>query len=51
MAAPPAWRAANLARAHPVMVQPQHVSQLSHGQLSVRRHPSLLVIIEEPLVA
>jgi hypothetical protein len=28
-------------------VQPQHVSQLSHGQLSPRRHPSLLVMIEE----
>jgi hypothetical protein len=42
-----AQRAPDLARAHPIMVQPQYVSQLSHGQLSLRRHPNLFVVIEE----
>ncbi len=31
-------RAPDLAGAHPVMMQPKHLSYLSHGQLSLRRH-------------
>ena len=30
-------------RAHPVVVQPQQMSQLSHAQFALRRHPDLLV--------
>jgi hypothetical protein len=29
------------------VVQPQHLPQLSHGQLSLGRHQTLLAVVEE----
>jgi len=34
---------ADLARAHPIAGEPEHVSDLAHRQLSPGRHPVLLV--------
>src|SRR5204862_496212 len=39
-----AQRSPDLTRAHPVVGEPQHLFDLSHGQLSPGRHPILLVV-------
>jgi hypothetical protein len=39
-------RSSDLAGADAVVVQPQHLPQLSHGQLSLGRHQTLLAVVE-----
>jgi hypothetical protein len=39
-----AQRSSDLTRTHPVAGEPQHLFDLSHGQLSPGRHPALLVV-------